>query len=449
MKIVRPDTRHLRRELAQAARSIAERLAAAGHRTWIVGGAVRDLALGRRVQEVDLCTSALPDEIEACFDQTIGVGKAFGTVIVVFEGLNIEVTTFRSERGYSDGRHPDEVTFGATPEEDAKRRDFTLNALFLDPLTMELLDPEGGMEDLESGVLRAIGDADERFGEDALRLLRLARFHARIDLAIDPDTQAAARRQASAIANVSPERIYAELAKILVAPRAHVALRLLDELTILERALPGWAALFGPHLTTESARVRRFEALDWLESSHALSGFAVLFDPLGGDHDAARACFAHLKPSKADLKEVTALWACLDRMEALWPLEESRPERGPDRSARLRILGDAVWPRARDLAAAFGDARGPGRMEAGEWVEFEDGHLGRMGRELVSFQHELPEGALQPAPLLQAQDLLAQGLPAGPELGRLLGDAFELQLQGVLKERAAALAWVAEQRGAS
>jgi hypothetical protein len=399
MKTVQPDTRHLRRELAAAAEGIAARLAQAGHQTWLVGGAVRDLALGRRVHEVDLCTSATPDEIEAAFDMTVSVGRAFGTVIVVWEGLNIEVTTFRSERGYSDGRHPDEVVFGQSPEEDAERRDFTINALFLDPLTQALMDPTGGLDDLKAGLLRAIGDPNARFQEDALRLMRLARFAARFDLLIDEATEQAARQASAGIARVSPERVHKELSAMLSGPRSHEALRLLDGLGVLDVALPDLASLHGPDFDDQAAKARR--------------------DP--------------------------------DRLEELWPLEESQVKKGPDRSARLRILADPMWPRARELAAAFGDARRNERpvLELGDSEEsedFEGGHLGRMGRELATFAHGLSPEQIWPAPLLTAKELIAEGIAPGPAMGTLLADLEEEQLQGHLTERHTAIAWVHARR---
>lgn len=449
MKVAPPNMRHLRRELADAAKQIAERLATRGHRTWLVGGAVRDLALGRRVSDMDLCTSALPEEIEAAFEQTIAVGKAFGTIVVVIDGLNVEVTTFRSERGYSDGRHPDAVEFGSSVEEDARRRDFTVNALFLDPLTSELVDPEGGLDDLAAGSLRAIGEPRERFREDALRLMRLARFAARYDFMVEPATAAAAQAEAGGIARVSPERIHKELATMLASPRAASALRSLDELGVLAPALPGWAALHGPQLTDDEARERRFAALEWLESSHVPSGFAVLFDPLGAERAAGKRAFEALRPARAEVDEVTALWRLLDDLEALWPEDESEVRRGPDRSARLRILADPLWRRARDLAAAFGDARHGGREEQGEWIDHEDGHLGRMGRELAAFSHRLDAADIDPPPLVGSEDLVAAGIAPGRMFGKLLGDVRELQLQGHLKAREAALAWLASQPEAS
>ena len=437
MQIVQPNTRHLKRDLAEAARGIATALAQSGHRTWIVGGAVRDLALGRAVHELDLATDALPDEIEASCPVTIPVGKAFGTVIVVWEGLPVEVTTFRSERGYSDGRRPDTVEFGATPEEDARRRDFTCNALFLDPLTGELLDPEGGLADLAEGHLAAIGDPAERFREDGLRLMRLARFQARLELVIEAETEAAARAERGAIERISAERIFQELHKILIAPRAYVAIGLLVELGVLQLALPAWARLHGPGRAPEAAWERRIEALEWLESDDAALNFALLFDPLGGDSAQALEALEALRPSRELVRSVSAIWSVLDQLEALWPLAESQVERGPDRSARLRILADPAWKRAKNLAAAFGDAR---REEPGT---VEGGHLGRNARELESFAHRLTKDDYDPAPVLLSADLIALGLRPGPRFGQLLVEARELQLQGELADADQARAWLA------
>jgi len=441
MKLNKPDVRHLKKPLADAACGIATVLSEHGHPTWIVGGAVRDLALGHVVTEIDMATGALPDQIEALFDATIPVGKAFGTIIVLWEGQSVEVTTFRSERGYSDGRRPDDVQFGATPEEDARRRDFTCNALFLNPLTGEFLDPEGGMEDLEAGVLAAIGDASERFREDGLRLMRLARFHARLDLTLAPATEAAARAEVQAIDRISKERIYHEVSRMLTARRAHQALRLLAELDVLPRALDGWVDLHAPGAKSDDVQERRFEALEWLESTHEASGFAVLFDPFGGDMRASLQALEALKPSNELVREVQSLWSLLDALEALWPLEESQVDEGPDRSQRLRLLADPLWPRARELAAAFGDARGT----APDGEPFEGGHLGRMARELDAFGHAVGPAQIDPEPLLRSKDLMQREVKPGPRWGALLEQARELQLQAKLANREAALEWLETQ----
>lgn len=438
MSPIKPDLRHLKKPLADAAVGIARTLDEAGHQAWLVGGAVRDLALGLGVTEIDMTTDALPEEVEALFARTIPVGKAFGTIIVLWEGVSVEVTTFRSERGYSDGRRPDAVEFGATPEEDARRRDFTCNALFLAPLTGVVLDPEGGLRDLEAGVLSAIGEPGERFREDGLRLMRLARFAARLELRPAPETEEAARQEAGAIEAISRERILGELVRMLTSRRSHLAIGLLVELDILPRALPSWLDLHAPNMPPQEAASRRIEALEWLESTHVASGLAVLLDPLGGSRDAALELLKSLRPSNELLGEVQALWSLLDALEALWPMEESELDRGPDRSARLRILAHPSWPRARDVAAAFGDAR----SDPSDGGAYEGGHLGRMARELAAFEHGLSAEEVTPRALLSSADLKDRGVPGGPRWGELLEGAYELQLQGRLRGRDEALSWL-------
>jgi tRNA nucleotidyltransferase/poly(A) polymerase len=199
---------------------VAERLAGAGHRVWLVGGAVRDLALGRQPKDLDLASAAVPEEVERLFDRTVSVGREFGTVLVLAGGRELQHTTFRSESGYADRRHPDRVAYGSSLEGDARRRDFTCNALYLDPLADEFRDPEGGLEDLRAGRLCAVGDAAERFREDGLRLIRMARFAARLDLEPAPELVAAARAEAGALEGVSPERTLGELERIFSGPRS-------------------------------------------------------------------------------------------------------------------------------------------------------------------------------------------------------------------------------------
>ena len=166
--ILRPALERLPVELAGAARACAETLTAAGQRAWIVGGAVRDLALGRTPKDVDLATAAVPEELERLFPRSHAVGRAFGTVVVHTVGeIDVEITTFRREADYADGRRPNTVSFGTSLEEDAQRRDFTCNALYLCALDGEFRDPTGGLDDLRAGVLRCVGDPARRFAEDA------------------------------------------------------------------------------------------------------------------------------------------------------------------------------------------------------------------------------------------------------------------------------------------
>ena len=194
-------------------------LSAAGHAAYVVGGCVRDSLLGRTPGDWDVCTSALPDETRAVFagHKLILTGLKHGTVTVVLQGRPYEITTFRVEGGYTDHRHPDAVRFVPRVEDDLARRDFTVNAMAWNPDT-GLVDCFGGRADLAAGVIRCVGQPDARFAEDALRILRAVRFAAQLDLAVDPDTAAAAERLRDTVQNVSAERIFAELDRLLQSP---------------------------------------------------------------------------------------------------------------------------------------------------------------------------------------------------------------------------------------
>src|SRR5689334_9026535 len=179
----------------QLARNVVRRLRAAGYKAWLVGGCVRDLLLGRSPKDFDVATDARPDVVAELFEKSEQVGAHFGVVLVRENGAQVEVATFRSDHQYTDGRRPERVHFETDPRQDVLRRDFTINALLLDPDTGEVLDYAGGREDLEQRVVRAIGDPETRFGEDHLRLLRAVRFAARLGFRIDPATMAAIKRQ--------------------------------------------------------------------------------------------------------------------------------------------------------------------------------------------------------------------------------------------------------------
>lgn len=189
-----------------------------GFAAYVVGGAVRDLLLGRPPEDYDVCSAALPEQVAELFPKTVPTGIAHGTVTVLMEGLPVEVTTFRGEDRYSDGRHPDSVRFGVTLVEDLARRDFTIGAMACRPKDGTLEDPFGGRRDLERRLVRCVGEPARRFREDALRILRAARFAAQLGFSIHPDTAAAMEECAPLTARLSGERVKAELQKLLLSP---------------------------------------------------------------------------------------------------------------------------------------------------------------------------------------------------------------------------------------
>jgi poly(A) polymerase len=229
-------------------------LRGAGYQAYLVGGCVRDLLLRREPVDYDVSTDARPERVQELFPDSIGVGAKFGVVLVtnVSEdhengdgSASVEVATFRRDIGYSDGRHPDHVVYSSSPEEDVRRRDFTINGLMMDPRSGEVLDFVGGQADLDAGLVRAIGDPALRFAEDKLRMLRAVRFAARFSYAIEPATLAAIRAAAAQISEVSAERIRDELTKLLSEGAAKRGFELLDATGLLSVLLPEIAAMKG------------------------------------------------------------------------------------------------------------------------------------------------------------------------------------------------------------
>ncbi|MGO9839497.1 MAG: CCA tRNA nucleotidyltransferase [Polyangiaceae bacterium] len=217
---------------------LCERLRAHGKRAWIVGGCVRDLFLGRAASDWDVATDARPKELVAIFPRAIPTGIEHGTVTVVKAGHHYEVTTLRGEGTYSDGRRPDWVTFVDEITADLARRDFTVNAIALDPLDGKVIDPHAGRDDLERGVLRAVGNARERFAEDGLRVLRAARFVATLELSLDPETEAAIRPTLETYRKVAAERVRDEWVKAMKARSPSRAFEVMRRTGILEVTCP-------------------------------------------------------------------------------------------------------------------------------------------------------------------------------------------------------------------
>ncbi len=423
----RPSVEFLPREWARIARAVAGRLRAAGRRAWIVGGALRDLALELVPGDVDMASAAPPEEVERLFESSHAVGKAFGTVVVHLEGRDVQLTTFRTEQGYSDRRRPDRVAWGRSVEEDAARRDFTCNALYLDPLDDTLQDPVGGLADLAAGVLRCVGDPAQRFREDGIRLVRMARFAAAFDLAVDPAALEAARREGAALQGVSGERVAQELRRIFAGPRSARALRLLDELGLLD-------ILFADLGQLAAARDLRWRALEALEPAPGFEeGLSVLFDPGPGAAVAASAARERaqglldgLRLSRDENREVQDLW----RLQA--EARAALAEAPPSRARRIKLVREVLWTRAARVLRSW-------QIIVGESTEKLD--------ELLALGTGLSPQELRPAPLLTSSDLAAALVPRGPLWGELLREAETLQLEGALDSRAGALHWLAAQVG--
>ncbi|HPS01338.1 MAG TPA: CCA tRNA nucleotidyltransferase [Candidatus Sumerlaeota bacterium] len=430
----------------QSARRVVERLREAGYEACWVGGCVRDALLGLPGSDVDVATDAPPDRVQALFPHTVPVGVSFGVVLVVEGNVRTEVATFRQDGQYLDARRPESVTFGSA-RQDAQRRDFTLNALFYDPIEEQVRDFVGGQADLEARVLRTVGDPRARFHEDALRLLRAVRFTARFDLTIEPATDEALREMAPRIQLVSAERIRDELVKIFTGPHPGTALRLLDACGLLSFVLPEVAAGKGvaqpPNYHPEGDVFEHTAlTLEFLPErpSATLAIAALLHDigkpptyqvqdrirfPLHAQEGAemARAVCRRLKFSNAERKQIVSLVANHMRFIDVQNMRRSRLR---------RFVAEERFDE--HLALHYADCMSSNRNL--------DNHAFCVEAR-AEFASHTPEAALPP-PLLSGYDLLTRGYPEGPHLGDILRAVREAQLDDTLRTREEALDWVAE-----
>jgi poly(A) polymerase len=398
---------------------VVQTLQKAGYRALWAGGCVRDELLGLHPADYDVATDARPEQVMKLFRRSIAVGAAFGVIEVIGprgphrQHLTVEVATFRSDGTYSDGRRPDAVTF-SSPEEDAKRRDFTINGMFFDPLAQEVLDFVGGRADLEARILRAIGDAAARFTEDKLRVLRAVRIAARFDLDIDPATFAAARRLAAQITVVSAERIADELRKILTHPSRGRGIQLLREFDLVEPILPEL------NLTDETMRVvEELEPPTWPDEEPVLFplAFAALLHSIG--KETVETIADRLRLSTAE------------KVRTAWLVEHHRVLADAPTMRLSKLKPILVHPGIGELLAlhrAIAAARGSS-LEPIKFCE-------RMLR-------ETPREELDPPPLVTGADLISMGLLPGPEFKRLLDAVREAQLEERVRTKEEAISLVA------
>ena len=422
---------------------IVRRLRQRGFEAFWAGGCVRDQLLGRVAKDFDVATSAKPDEIRELFGRrrTIAVGAAFGVIAVVGPpgAGQVEVTTFRRDSTYLDGRHPEHVTF-TNAAEDAARRDFTINGLFYDPEAREVIDYVGGQLDLEAGIVRAIGDPRARFIEDKLRLLRAVRFATTFDFQLDPATAAAMREMAPEIAVVSAERIAQELRRMLVVPSRTRGIELLRETDLLATVLPELLPLVGLAVEPGAAPKPGLHADRWQVT---LAVFDRLIEP---DFPLALAALLHQIGWPAVAGEATgdpheagaALTRAIGRRLRL-------SNREIDLAAWLvREQGSLVG--ARELAWPTLQRRLI-HADIRDLVELHRAVAKAHGAPPDDVEHcrkllELPAGELNPPPLLTGDDLIAHGLRPGGAFATLLDQVRDAQLLGQIGTREEALALV-------
>jgi poly(A) polymerase len=431
------------RELAHG---VCRTLRGAGHQAYLVGGCVRDILLGREPADYDVSTDATPDRVQALFPQSLAVGAQFGVVVVTDGAKQVEVSTFRSDVGYSDGRHPDRVVFTNSAREDVERRDFTINALLVDPESNEVLDYVGGRDDLQAGIIRAIGQPGERFREDKLRMIRAVRFAARYRYAIEASTFGAIMKLAPDISQVSAERIRGELTKILTEGAARRGFELLDETRLLPEILPEVVRMKGveqpPQFHPEGdVWVHTLMMIEQLEpgSSPTLAWGVLLHDvgkpptftpPSGPDGRIrfdqhvevgtrmAEAICRRLRFSNEDTEQIAQLVANHLRFKDVGQMRLSTLKR----FVRLNRFEEHLELHRLDCLSSHR------QLEAYEFVR--------------RFLAETPPEQVRPTRLLTGDDLIEMGFAPGPTFKEILNALEDAQLNGKVRTQEEAVRYV-------
>ena len=432
--------------------SIVRSLQKAGYQAYFVGGCVRDMLLGRDPADYDVATGATPDQVMRIFPETYAVGAKFGVVLVPASSTNptdnaaVEVATFRSDIGYSDGRHPDQVRYSKDPREDVERRDFTINGLLLNPINQEVLDFVGGRKDLEAHIIRAIGEPERRFAEDKLRMLRAVRFAARFGYTIESATFAAIQKLAPQIHQVSRERVRDELTKMLTEGHARNAFLLLDQTWLLREVLPEISTLKGieqpPQFHPEGdVFVHTLLLLDklprpcpptlaWGALLHDVgkpATFRIAPDRIRFDGHVevgvkmAEEICRRLRFSNDDAGQILALVGNHMRFAQAQQMKESTLKK----FMRMPRFQEHLELHRMDCQASHGDLTS----------------FNFLREKMVA----TPVEVMRPAPLITGDDLIDAGYSPGPRFKEILDAIEDGQLEGRLRDRDAAMEFVGQQ----
>jgi poly(A) polymerase len=429
---------------------VTEELRRRGFSAYLVGGCVRDLLLGNEPQDFDVATSARPEQVLELFPEAREVGAHFGVVILDKGEAHVEVATYRSDHSYKDGRRPEAVKFESDPRQDAVRRDFTINALMLDPGSEEILDFVGGRNDLQARTIRAIGDPDARFREDHLRMLRAVRFAARLGFSIEPGTMAAIQRNSGSIHRVSAERTRDELTRILTEGGARRGFELLDQSGLLHEVLPEVEAMQG----VEQPPQFHPEGDVWI---HTLLMLEQL--PKGASASLAWGVLLH------DVGKPPTFFRAHDRIRFHHHVEKGI-EIARGISSRLKFSGEE-GQRVEELIAHHMRPKDVHRMKESTLKRFlrmdhfhEHLELHRLDclsshRDLTNYyflrqrsEQAAPE-ELRPPRLITGDDLLSLGVAPGPRYREILTAVEDAQLEGSLTTHEQAMEWVIARWGSA
>ena len=397
---------------------VVRTLRSAGFDAFWAGGCVRDRLLGKEPKDFDVATSARPEAVCRLFVEfkTLNVGVAFGVVVVVGprRAGNVEVATFRRDANYSDGRHPDSVEF-STAEFDARRRDFTINGIFYDPIECQVVDYVGGQKDLANKLIRAIGDPDDRINEDKLRMLRAVRFSATLGFQIEPRTKEAVQRHAGELSMVSAERISEEMRRMLKHERRAAAVSLLRDTGLLSVILPELSGCSGD--TGEA---------EWLQTLQILSGLASAEFPI-----ALGALLRSLAPSPTDEPGIETEVNGICRRWRLSNDESSLTAWLVRHESKLRSARARPWPEIQRLLT---HANAKALVELARAIAVVvNGQLAEI--QFCEGKLALPREELDPPPLITGNDLIAQGFRPGKGFSSILRQVRDAQLESRISNR--------------
>ncbi|MFC1468072.1 CCA tRNA nucleotidyltransferase [Verrucomicrobiota bacterium] len=430
---------------------ILKKLRDSGHQTYFAGGCVRDELLGRTPKDYDIATSALPEDVEALFKKTVAIGKAFGVIAVVIDGHPYEVATFREEFGYQDGRRPEGVHFCA-PEEDAKRRDFTVNGMFSDPVENRVIDFVDGQEDLHKKVIRAIGEPEKRFEEDHLRMLRAVRFTHTLGFEMEPATRAAITKFAPLIKKISMERIEQEFTRLLTESiKPGEALRDLLEIGLLKEIMPELLPMVGmeqpPQYHPEgdvfehTCLMLNLMDLSKVESARELAYTVLLHDvgkpptkSIGPGRDGKpRIRFDGHASEGAKMAEHILRRFRIPNKEQKHILQAIKDHmRFVDiphmrKATKRRLVGSETFPLELELH----------RVDcAGSHEDLSNYDL------LLQFQEEMANEPVLPDPWVTGRDLIELGLKPGPDFKAMLDAAYQRQMNDEATDKESLLIWL-------
>jgi poly(A) polymerase len=429
--------------MESTARAIARRLRGTRHVAYFAGGCVRDLLRGQVPKDFDIATDARPEVVQKIFPRTYAVGAHFGVIVVLENDFQFEVATFRSDGAYLDGRRPVEVHF-ASAQEDAARRDFTINGMFFDPEKNEVIDFVGGRADLEARIIRAIGNPAQRFAEDRLRMLRAVRFATVLGFEIDPATWDAVRATAASITEISAERIREELVRIFLSPNRARGWDLLDTSGLMRAILPEIEAMKGceqpPQFHPEGDVFKHTRImLELLPAETSLPlVFSVLFHDIGKPPTAmvdeeGRIRFNGHDRIGAEMTEAIMARLRFSRVEIDATVEAVRQH---------MVFKDVPNMRVAKLKRFMARPTFEDELELHR-VDCASSHAMLDNYEfLLKKKEEFANEPIIPPPLVRGDDLIAFGLKPGPKFGEILEAVETQQLEGTLRDREGALEWV-------